>query len=83
MIPAFGAHYRAYRLIAALRRLRDMPPGTTVTFAWASRLLGVREAHIRALVRRYAPGSAADGATIGVALLRHVLRQAYEARKQT
>jgi hypothetical protein len=82
MGPLFGAHYRVYRLKVALDRLRDMPVGTTLRLSRAAQLLGTSEATVRTLAQRYAPGATLDGDTIGVATLRHVVRKAYEARKQ-
>ncbi len=82
MIPLFGAHYRAYRLAAALARLRDMPVGATLTLTKAARLLGIKETAVRALVRQYAPPTTLDRNTIDAATLRQVVRMAYQARKQ-
>jgi len=82
MIPGFGAHYRVYRLTAALARLRDMPAGTIMTLAKAARLLGIKEAAVRTLVSQYAPTTALDRNTISAETLRQVARMAYQARKQ-
>jgi hypothetical protein len=82
MIPGFGGHYRLYRLAAALDRMRDMPPGSKLPLAKAAHLLGTTEAQVRKLVQRYAAADALDGNLIGVATLRHVIRQARAARKR-
>ena len=82
MGPLFGAHYRVYRLKVALDRLRHMPVGATLKLSRAAHLLGTSESAVHSLVQRYAPGATLDGDTIGVATLRHVVRMAYEARKQ-
>ncbi len=82
MIPLFGAHYRVYRLRAALDRLRTMPTGTRLTVAKAARLLGVSEAALRTLTQRYAPPAALDGGAIDAVALRDAVRKAYEARRR-
>ena len=82
MIPLFGAHYRVYRLAAALARLRDMPAGATLTLTKAARLLGIKETAVRALVQQYAPTASLDRNTIEAATLRQIVRMAYQARKQ-
>jgi hypothetical protein len=82
LIPGFGAHYRIYRLVVALERLRDMPPGTRLTLKRAAQMLGISDATVRALIKRYASTAALDGGSIDAAVFRRVVRQAYEARKQ-
>ena len=82
MNPLFGPHYRAYRLAAAMDRLRAMPAGTTLTVTKAAHLLGISEAAVRALVKRHSPETVSNGTTIGAATLRHVVRLAYEAHKE-
>ena len=82
MIPGFGAHYRLYRLSAALDRLRAMPPGTTLAMTKAATLLGVSETAVRQLVARYAPDATLDGNRISAARLRHAIRLAHDAAKK-
>ena len=80
MIPGFGEHYRRYRLLASIDRLKTYPPGSTITIAKAAHLLGVSESAMRVLINRYAPNSAGDEAKITAATLLAVLRQAYPPR---
>ena len=82
MIPLFGAHYRVYRLRAALDRLRSMPAGTRLTVAKAARLLGVSKAALRTIIQCYAPAGAMGGDAIDAAALRDAIRKAYEARRR-
>ena len=78
MIPSFGAHYRAYRVRAAIERLRAMPSGTTLSYTKAAHLLGVPEATVRDLLRR-AGRLPPDDRLTAQALL-SALRQALAAR---
>lgn len=80
MIPGLGGHYRRYRLLATIDRLKRYPPGSTITIAKAAHLVGVTDATLRVLIGRYAPNSSGDGPKITVAILLAVLRQAYAAR---
>lgn len=80
MIPGFGAHYRAYRVRAAIERLRAMPTGTTLSFTKAAHLLGVPERAVRALVRRSSP-TAADSQSLSATTLLDALRQS-QVRRQ-
>ena len=82
MIPLFGAHYRLYRMQAALDRLNKMPAGARLPLAKAAHLLGTSEATVRRLVQRYAPGTSLADNAVGAAALRHILRQAHAARKR-
>jgi hypothetical protein len=82
MIPLFGAHYRMYRLRAALDRLSNMPAGTRLTVAKAAHLFGVSEAALRRLAQRHAPPGALDGGTIDAGALRQAARNALAARRK-
>ncbi|HEY0736646.1 MAG TPA: hypothetical protein VGD69_17140 [Herpetosiphonaceae bacterium] len=75
-------HYRKYRLAAALDRLNAYPPQSKIALSKAAHLLGVSEAQVRALVQRHGSDNALDGNQIGVATLRHVIRQARAAKGQ-
>lgn len=80
MFPFSGAHYRLIRLKAAFAKLNNLPAGTQITFSRAAHLLGMSEARLRTLVRRYAGSDAVEGNTVGTATLRSAIRKAYEAR---
>lgn len=82
MIHGLG-HYRLYRLAAALDRLNAYPPQSKIALSKAAHLLGVSEAQVRSLVQRYGTANALDGNQIGTATLRHVIRQARDARRRT
>jgi AraC-like DNA-binding protein len=82
MIHGLG-QYRRYRLAAALDRLNALPPQSQLSLTKAAHLLGISETQLRALLRRYGPASANEGKLIGAATLRHVIRQAREARRRS
>lgn len=81
MIHGLG-QYRRYRLAAALDRLNAFPPQSKIALSKAAHLLGVTEAQVRALIQRHGQSNALDGNQIGVATLRHVIRQARDAQRR-
>ena len=80
---AMRAHSKRARLVAALDQLRNVPPETPVTVAWAARKLGMSESRLRELVRRYGGGDLEDASRVRAVTLRSIIRRVLDPHAQT
>ncbi len=82
MIANFGAHYRSYRLAAALDRLRELPPTTNLPLQKAARLTGIKEDSLRAVISRHRAPNVSERHGVNVGTLRAIIREARNAQNR-